>query len=320
MSEAANELSLIRKYLLGRLEGEEREQLEERVLSDAEFRNKVLMVEEDLIEDHAEGALDEVEQQKFQQLFYANPQRRLEVQVVEGLKQHAASKWWARLLTNIWKPPVARLTGTNATNDLAPREAPTVFPGSGLDARWSFREAAIAFTLVLAAIVSLFIIYRSLRREQMPGSLTQEQQRRDRLERELVLLNDPASRESQKHVAVAATLSSGLSRGDETPPTVEFPTVALARSAEVAKLALLLKPAAQEYSSFQATLTRVGAPESYKVDLKPLPSSGARTLVLTLPVHALDDGDYCVQLSGYNADGRTEMLPDHYYYFRLVRQ
>lgn len=304
MSEAANELSLIRNYLLGRLEGEEREQLEERVLSDAEFRNKVLMVEEDLIEDHAEGALDEVEQQKFQQMFYASPQRRLDVQVVEGLKQHAATKWWTSLLTKIWKP----------------RDAPTVFPGSGLDSVWSFRKAAIAFTLVLAAIVALFIVYRSLRPEHVPGSLTQEQQRHDRIERELARLNDPASRESQQHVAVAATLSSGLSRGDETPPTVEFPTVALARSAEVAQLALLLKPAAQEYSSFQATLTRVGAPESYKVDLKPAPSSGARTLVLTLPVHALDDGDYRVQLSGHNADGRTEMLPDHYYYFRLVRQ
>lgn len=303
MSEAANELSLIRKYLLGRLEREEREQLEERVLSDAEFRNKVLAVEEDLIEEHAEGALDEVEQQKFQQMFYANPQRRLEVQVVEGLKQHAATKWWATLFTNIWKP----------------RDAPTVFPGNWLGSLWGFRKAAIAFTLVLAVIVALLIVYRSLRPEQMPGSLTQEQQRRDLIEREMARLNDAVSRESQQRVAVATTLSPGLSRGDETP-TVEFPTVTLARGTELARLTLLLKLSAQEYPSFQAALNRVGAPESYKVDLKPVVLSGVRTLVLTLPVRALDDGDYRVQLSGHTAHGRTEMLPDHYYYFRLVRQ
>jgi hypothetical protein len=317
MSEAANELSLIRKYLLGRLEGEEREQLEERVLSDAEFRNKVLMVEEDLIEDHAEGALDEVERQKFQQMFYANPQRRLEVQVVETLRQHAGTRWWTSLF-NIWKPRDAKFAEAAATSDLAPRETPTVFPGSGLGSLWGFRQAAIAFTLVLAVIVVSLIVYRSLRPEQRPGSLTQEQQRRDLVERELARLN-PANRESQQRVALATTLSPGLSRGDETP-TVEFPTVALARGTELAQLMLLLKPSAQEYRSFQAALNRVGAPESYNVHLKPVVLSGVPTLVLTLPVHSLDDGDYRVQLSGLTADGRTEMLPEHYYYFRLVRQ
>jgi anti-sigma-K factor RskA len=303
MSEAANELSLIRKYLLGRLEGEEREQLEERVLSDAEFRNKVLMVEEDLIEDHAEGALDEVERQKFRQMFYANPQRRIEVQVVEGLKQHAATNWWTRLFTNIWRP----------------RDAATV-SGNWLDSLWDFRKAAIAFTLVVAVIVALLIVYRSLRPEQMPGSLTQEQQRRDLIERELARLNDPASRESQQHVAMVATLSPGLSRGDEPPPIVEFPTIALARGTELAQLTLQLKPSAQAYPSFQAALIRVGASESYRVDLRPVALSGVSTLVLTLPLRALDDGDYRVQLSGYTAGGQTEMLPDHYYYFRLVRR
>lgn len=318
MSEAANELSLIRRYLLGGLEGEEREQLEERVLSDAEFRNKVLMVEEDLIEDHAEGALDDVERQKFQLMFYSNPQRRLEVQVVEALRQHAATRWWTSLF-NIWKPRDAKLAEADATARLAPRETPTVFPGNWLGSLWGFRKAAIAFTLVLAVIVALLIVYRSLRPEQMPGSLTQDQQRRDLVERELARLNDPASRESQQRVAVATTLSPGLSRGDETP-TVEFPTVALARGTELAQLTLLLKLSAQEYSNFQAALNRVGAPESYKVDLKPVVLSGVPTLVLTLPVRALDDGDYRVQLSGLTADGRTEMLPEHYYYFRLVRQ
>jgi hypothetical protein len=96
--------------------------------------------------------------------------------------------------------------------------------------------------------------------------------------------------------------------------------VALARGTELAQLMLLLKPSAQEYRSFQAALNRVGAPESYKVHLKPVVLSGVPTLVLTLPVHSLDDGDYRVQLSGLTADGRTEMLPEHYYYFRLVRQ
>jgi hypothetical protein len=235
------------------------------------------------------------------------------------LKQHARTKGWTRLFTIIWKPRNAKLAEADATAHLAPREAPADLRGSWLDSVWGFRKTAIAFTLVLGVIVALFIVYRSLRPEQRPGSLTQEQQRRDLVEREMARLNDPASRESQQRVAVATTLSPGLSRGAETP-TVEFPTVALARGTELAQLTLLLKPSAQEYPSFQAVLNRVGAPESYKVDLKPVVLSGVRTLVVTLPVHSFDDGDYRVQLSGHTADKRTEMVPDHYYYFRLVRQ
>src|SRR6476646_7479518 len=99
MSEAANELLLIRKYLLGSLEGEERERLEERVLSDASFRDRVLLVEENLIEDYTEGVLEETERHGFRKMFSSNPQRRIEVQVVAGLKQHAATNW----RTNLFK-------------------------------------------------------------------------------------------------------------------------------------------------------------------------------------------------------------------------
>src|ERR1041384_367072 len=98
MSEAANELLLIRKYLLGSLDGEEREQLEERVLSDADFRDRVLLVEENLIEDYTEGVLNETERYGFRKMFHSNPQRRIDVQVVAGLKLQAATNWWTRLL------------------------------------------------------------------------------------------------------------------------------------------------------------------------------------------------------------------------------
>lgn len=309
MSEAANELLLIRKYLLGSLEGEEREQLEERVLSDANFRERVLLVEENLIEDYTEGVLEETERHGFRKMFYSNPGRRIEVQVVEGLKQHAATKWWTRLFgvvqdkVNTWKSRGATLASLRV---------------SPLDSLSGFRKAAIAFVLVIAVGVAFLIVQRFLRPEA-PPSLTQEQQRHDLIERELARLN---SRESQSLPSVlAATLSPGLSRGDDTPRTVEFPIVTLPRGAESAQLRLLLQPSDSEYRSFQAVLTPIGARESYKVDLKPVEvSPGVPALTLTLPIPVLDDGDYSVQLNGQSSDGRTEALPDHYYYFRLVRQ
>jgi hypothetical protein len=96
--------------------------------------------------------------------------------------------------------------------------------------------------------------------------------------------------------------------------------VTLPRGAESAQLRLLLRSSDDEYRSFQAVLTPVGARESYQVDLKPFEvGSGVPVLILTLPIQVLDDGDYSVQLSGQSAEGRTDALPDHNYYFRLVR-
>lgn len=308
MNEAANELSLIRKYLLGGLKGEEREQLEERVLLDPEFKNRVLVVEENLIEEYAEGALEGEERQGFQKMFYSNPQRRLEVQVVESLQQHAAASWWTRLLRALRDklPKLRGATRAHSSRNVAPLEW---FPGFG--------KAAIAFAVLVTLVLGFLIVQRLRRPEQGSSSLTQDQSRRELIERELARLN---SGEAQSAPAVvAATLAPGLTRGDESPD--EFPTVMLSRETDSAQLKLLLRPLANEYRSFQATLTPVGGRESYRVDLKPAGiSAGGPAIVLTLPAHVLDDGDYRVQLSGQTADGRTEILPDHYYYFRLVRQ
>ena len=311
MNEAANELSLIRKYLLGGLKGEEREQLEERVLLDPEFKNRVLLVEENLIEEYAEGALQGEERQGFRMMFYSNPQRWLEVQVVEGLQQHADAKWWTKLLRAARHKFLKSRGAIRASADTSANVGL-------LDSLPAFGKAVIAFALVITLIFAFLIVQRFWRPEQAPPSLTQDQSRRDLIERELTRLN---SRESQSLPAAAATtLSPGLSRGDESQRLVEFPTVTLPRGTESAQLRLLLRPSAHEYRNFQAVLISVGGRESYKVDLKRVDSAGAPALVLTLPAHTLDDDDYRVQLSGQTADGRTEALSDHYYYFRLARQ
>lgn len=302
MNEAANELSLIRKYLLGSLKGEEREQLEERVLFDPEFKNQVLLVEENLIEEYAAGELEGEERQGFQRMFYPNPQRRLEVRVVERLQQEARANWWTRLV----RAAQDRFRPSRASAD-----TPANVPRLNL-----FPKVAIAFSLIVTAIFVFLIGQRFWRPEQAPPSIAQDPSRRDLIERELARLN---TRDSQS-LPAALTLSPGLSRGNESGRPVEFPTVELPRATELAQLKLMLLASAHEYRNFQAMLIPVGGRESYKVDLRRDDSTGAPALVLTLPAQALDDGDYRVQLSGQTPDGRTEALSDHYYYFRLARQ
>jgi hypothetical protein len=299
MSEATKELLLIKKYLLGGLEGEEREQLEERVLLDAEFRDRVLLVEENLIEDYAEGTLDEVERKSFQRMFYSNPERRLELQVVQDLKEHANTKSWTRLFRAARKLLSPQGAGPGSTSPV-----------------WGFRNAAMALALVVIVVLTFLIVQQLLNRRSTP---TLSQQRRELVERELARLNYPDSQPPP--AAVTATLRPGLSRGNGKEPRVEFPTVSLTRDAESAQLMLLLKTSSSQYRSFQATLSPLDEPESYQVDLKPTQlNTGERALVLTLPANLFADGDYGVQLTGRAANEQTEALPDHYYYFRLVRQ
>jgi len=226
------------------------------------------------------------------------------VQLVAGLKQHSATNWRTNLFKAVqdtWKSR-ASLASAVASPSLS-----------------GFRKAAVAVALVIAVATAFFVVQRFLRSEQAPPLLTQEQQRHDLIERELARLNTSGESQSRPS-ALAATLSPGLTRGDDTQPASEFPIVTLPRGAESAQLRLLLRSSDNEYRSFQAVLTPVGARESYEVVLKPVElSPGVPALILTLPTKVLDDGDYSVQLSGQAADGRTEALPDHNYYFRLVR-
>ncbi len=307
MSEAANELLLIRMYLLGSLEEEEREQLEERVMADADFRDKVLLVEENLIEDYTEGALDETERRLFRKMFQANPQRRIEVGIVAGLQQQAATSWWTRLF------------GTSRDLGKSHRATPGPVGTSAFDSLSVFRKPAIAFALVLAVAIAFFVVQRLLRSSQTPPLLTEAQQNHDLIERELARLN--TGRESQALPSVAATLSPGLSRGDDTQRPIEFPKITLTPGVQSVHLRLLPRPADNEYRSFQAVLRPLEGRDTYKVDLKPVEiSPGVSAIILTLPAHLLAGGDYSVQLSGQSAEGHLEALPDHYYYFRLVRQ
>lgn len=306
MSEAANELSLIRKYLLGSLEGEEREQLEERVMSDADFRDKVLLVEETLIEDYADGALDETEQQIFRKMFYANPQRRIEVRIVEGLQQQAATTWWTRFF------------GASRKLRRSPRATLGRVGASSFDPLSALRKPPVAVALVLAVAIAFFVVQWWLRSAPAPPLLTEAQQRHDLIERELARLN--RSPESQALPSVAATLSPGLSRGDDTQRPIEFPKITLPQGVQSVQLRLLPRPSGTEYRSFQALLSALDGRDTYKVDVRLVEMSpGVPAIILTLPAHLLEGGDYSVQLSGQSAGGQLEALPDHYYYFRLVR-
>lgn len=88
MEEHHNNEEFIRRYLLGLLGQQEQRQLEERLLSDTEYFEELLITEDELVDDYLEGALSEREREKFEQYFLATPERRQKVSFAKSLKKY----------------------------------------------------------------------------------------------------------------------------------------------------------------------------------------------------------------------------------------
>lgn len=79
----------IRRYLLGELSEEEREQVEQSLMSDDDLYQQLLISEDDLIDEYVSGTLPEAEQAKFNQRFLSVPELRQDVRFARVLRKHA---------------------------------------------------------------------------------------------------------------------------------------------------------------------------------------------------------------------------------------
>ncbi|MDX2044503.1 MAG: hypothetical protein SF097_25055 [Acidobacteriota bacterium] len=80
--------SQLRRYLLGELTFDEQQLIEEQLLTDENYMEQMLIVEEDLIDDYAAGKLSPQQQANYQKLFLASPEGRQKLKVSRILKQH----------------------------------------------------------------------------------------------------------------------------------------------------------------------------------------------------------------------------------------
>lgn len=151
---------LIRRYLLAQLGEDELQQLEERIMVDTEFFNRVLLAEDEMVEAYVNRKLSESDREKFEDSFMSTPEGRRQVNVVEEL--HAK----ADHLANNLKTFVAE-TQSGAQGGKDSGSAPLPRTPSVRDLPWwsrltlvpSFRWAAIA-VLVTAVGLGAWIVSR----------------------------------------------------------------------------------------------------------------------------------------------------------------
>lgn len=84
--------TVLRRFLLGRIEDEERQHIETLFVTDAAFNERLLAVEQDLIDDYFEGALSVNEQESFRRLYASTLAEQKELAVSKSVKDWANSQ------------------------------------------------------------------------------------------------------------------------------------------------------------------------------------------------------------------------------------
>ena len=79
----------IRRYLLGELDDRARAEVEQRLLSDGEVFEELLVAEDEIIDDYASGRLDPEERSDFEAHFLATPERQQKLRFARALHRHA---------------------------------------------------------------------------------------------------------------------------------------------------------------------------------------------------------------------------------------
>lgn len=88
MAQENQDGGLISRYLLGRLQENELEQLEERMMVDSELFERVLLAEDEMIEAYVNGELAKSEVSDFKASFLSTPEGRQQVAYAEALRRH----------------------------------------------------------------------------------------------------------------------------------------------------------------------------------------------------------------------------------------
>jgi CHAT domain-containing protein len=146
---------LIRRYLLGRLGEDEREQLEEKMLADNEVFNRVLLAEDEMVEDYVNGELPESDRAEFEASFLSTPEGRKQVTYARALSEYVKDASPSRdAEVRVGENPIEREPLTELQRKFLPTQvAEAPFRGSGVKPVWWRRPALVPYLAGAAAAV-----------------------------------------------------------------------------------------------------------------------------------------------------------------------
>ena len=263
MSEEAVTDPLLRKFLLGKVTDDERQRVESLFLTDSDVKERILAIEEELIDDYLEGRLTTADREQFLLQYGQTPDEQRKLRITQSIKE------WA----------------------VAESEQPvhTEISASSSGTWWRLGPTSV-IPLALAAVVLIVAAF-------WLWSLNQQRNRRLAIEQELAQLNSPSSLREVPSQILSLELSPITVRSgeqqNEIKPNADIRLVEL-------RLPWVQK---ERYSTYQAEIRRVAGDESLTVSNLQSQGDREYAIRLRLPVHMLRRGQYQIKLSGMNTDG-----------------
>lgn len=272
MKDSEREQSLIRQYLLGELDDQQREQLEQRVITNADYKEEVLMSEEELLDDFVNDRLSRRELELFHQKYSSSPSLSRKVELARTLNQYAANHRIVLEATNAQRSWVRSLLGF-------------FYQGN------RFRQLSLAILILLLVGGTLLVVYWRISQGRRVDYNA------------LMRLNGPGSEIlPPDHSVVSVSLSSLLLRG-----AGDVRSVTITEQTQTVQLRLA-DLSGGEVNLFRARLKDSAGSEVFSLeDLQARQqSSQFPGVVLQVPARMLVPQQYQLEISGKKPDGSYE--------------
>jgi len=172
--------ALLRQYLLGNVDDEERQRVESLFLTDSNMQERLLAIEQDLTEDYLEDSLSPADKQRFLLHYAQTPKQQRELRITKSIKD------WA----------LAEASSTHAT--------PATVTGVRTVRTW-LRMKTLLVPVAVAIIVAIVVavIWLNSRNKRLA------------VEQELAQLNTPASLREVPSQMTSRDLTPGTFRSSE---------------------------------------------------------------------------------------------------------
>ena len=261
--------ALLREFLLGKIDNDERVRIESLFLIDAEAKQRVLEAEELLSEDYLENSLTPGDKEIFLSIYAQTAAQRQSLRITRSIKEWAVVE--------------------NGVPQIVPAN---IAVRSGLPGWLLFRPILfVPIGVAIAIVVVIAMVWLNSRTRQ--GHLA--------IEQELAQLNAPASLREVSPQMVSLDLSPVTLRSAERQ-------VELKTSAGVQIVELRLPWFQNEYpSSYEAEIRRIGDEDSFTIHNVPAESGGRYITRIRLPAHILRPGQYEIRLSVIAANRATNL-------------
>lgn len=301
---------LIRRYLMGEVSQEELCLIEQRLLTDRQYFNTLLRIEEDLIDQYAQGETAGRERESFEGHFLNAPERRERVEFARALSRCiSAEKIRERSKATsssrrkpVWQGRLIQAFSICAVLLLAVSSVWLLIETSRLRAQTEqqqseFRQREEELERQMSEQLS--------RNQEMARQLERDQTEIAQMEQEIARLQRGGLSESN---VASLALVAGLSRDQNQIATANL-------SPATKSLRLELETEGESYRSYRAGVQTAGGQTIWSRDSLRARRDG-KSVVIILPAALLNRSDYVVALDGRTSGGYERIST---YHFRVVR-